>query len=163
MKFNQTKITVNLITCLLGMLVLFAANTQAQSTGVTPCEAKITSLKQGDKVGPSATVRGTANVPLDGYLWLFARKTSMGNQWWPQAGGAVNPDDTTSEWEAEVFFGIPADIQSNFDVVAVVVNQQTDRDLTKWFSTAHQTRQPVRFPDAISGCPIVRVRVTKIE
>ena len=163
MKFNQTRITLNLMTCLLATFVLFAANTQAQSTSVTPCEAKITSLKPGDKVGASATVRGTSNIPVDGYLWIFARKTSMGNQWWPQAGGAVKPEDPASEWEAEVFFGIPADIQSNFDVVAVVVNQQTDKDLTKWFSTAPAARQPVRFPDAISGCPIVRVRVTKIE
>ena len=162
MKSNQTRITVNFITCLLVTLVLFAPNTQAQNTSASPCEAQITSLKQGDKVGPSATVRGSANIPVDGYLWLFARKTSMGNQWWPQAGGAIKPEGPNNEWEAEVFFGIPADIQSNFDVVAVVVNQQTDKGLTKWFSTAHQTRQPVRFPDAISGCPIARVRVTKI-
>jgi hypothetical protein len=162
MKSTQIKTTGTLITFLLATLVLFAANAQAQNNPVTPCVVKIISHKEGDKVGENGTVRGTASVPLDGYLWIMARKSSIGNQWWPQAGGAVKPDDTTGEWEAEVFFGEPRDVESNFDVVAVVVNQQTNKDLAKWFSSEQPNRnRPVRFPDSISGCPIVRVRVTK--
>jgi hypothetical protein len=164
MKSTQIKTTGTLNTFLLATLVLFAANAQAQNNSVAaPCVTKITSHKDGDKVGDSATVRGEADVPVEGYLWLVARKSSMGNQWWPQGGGPVKPNETTRKWEAEVFFGEPRDVESNFDVVAVVVSQQTNKDLAKWFSTAQQNNRypPVRFPDSISGCPIVHVRVTK--
>ena len=162
MKSTQIQTTGTLITFLLATLVLFAVNVQAQNTSPTTCVVKITSHKEGDKVGASAPVRGTATIPLDGYLWIVARKSSMNNQWWPQAGGAIKPDDTTGEWEAEVFFGQPRDVESNFDVVAVVVNLQTNKDLAKWASTAEQNGYPpVRFPNAISGCPIVQVRVMK--
>ena len=164
MKSIKTNVVEKFITSLVAAFVLFTANAQAQSVSATPCEVKITSIKEGEHVGPSATIGGTATLPLEGYLWLFARKTSMGNQWWPQAGGAIVPDGKTSAWKAEVFFGVPSDIGSNFDVSAVVVNQQTDKDLTQWFSTAQQRGYPpVRFPDSISSCRIVSVTVTKAK
>ena len=143
-------------------LFLFAATAQAQTVSATACTVNITSIKEGDQVGASATIKGTATHPVDGYLWIMARKTSMGNQWWPQAGGAVETGQRNGDWEAEVFFGRSSDVGSNFDVAAVVVNRQTSTELTKWFSTAKELDYPpIRFPDAISGCPVVLVRVTK--
>jgi hypothetical protein len=141
---------------------LFAVAAQGQTVPSTACTVTITSIKEGDQVGASATIKGTARHPVDGNLWILARKTSMGNQWWPQAGGAVEIGPRNGEWEAEVFFGRPSDIGSNFDVAAVVVNRQTSTELTKWFSTAKELDYPpIRFPDSLSGCPVVRVRVTK--
>ena len=135
----------------------------AQSVGAPSgaCSAEISSLSDGDKVGPSVTVRGVAALPADGYLWLLARKKSMGNQWWPQAGGAVETDDK-GRWEAEVFFGKPADVGSTFEVAAVVVNRQTDQRLINWFATAKELEYPpITFPNAVTGCRVVTVKVVK--
>jgi len=157
----------NLITAVT-LTILFAvstclspfANTHAGNTAAATCAVEITSLKAGDKVGQSVTVRGTATIPADGYLWIFARKSSLGNQWWPQAGGPV--EIANGEWEAEVFFGRAEDVGSNFDVAAVVVNAQTSAALTKWFATAKALDYPpVSFPDANSSCSIVKVKVIR--
>jgi len=136
------------------------ANTHAGITTVGPCSIEITSLKAGDKVGSSVTVRGKATIPPDGNLWLLARKSSMGNQLWPQAGGPV--EITSGEWEAEVYFGRAEDVGSNFDVAAVVVNAQTSAALTKWFATAKALDYPpVSFPDVNASCSIARVKVIR--
>jgi hypothetical protein len=136
------------------------ANAHEGNTAAGMCAVEIISLKPGDKVGQSVTVRGKATIPPDGYLWILAHKSSLGNQWWPQAGGPV--EITNGEWEAEVFFGRAEDVGSNFDVAAVVVNAQTSAALTKWFATAKALDYPpVSFPDATSSCSIVKVKVIR--
>jgi hypothetical protein len=124
------------------------------------CAVEITSLKPGDKVGPSVTVKGVGDIPANGYLWILARKKSLGNQWWPQAGGPVEIDEHHS-WEAEVFFGRPSDVGSIFEVAAVVVTRQTNEELVNWFATAKALDYPpVAFPNS-AGCQVVTVKVEK--
>lgn len=126
-----------------------------------PCSIEITSLKDGDKVGRSVTVRGKASIPANGNLWLLARKSSMANNWWPQAGPVEFPK---GEWEAEVFFGRPDDVGSNFDVAAVVVDSQTSAMFIKWFSNAQKLDfPPIPFPDTNSSCSVVTVKVVKVS
>jgi hypothetical protein len=144
-------------------LICWARPAEAQSSGASSgaCSVEISSLNEGDKVGPSVTVKGLATTPTDGYLWILARKKSMGNQWWPQAGGAVEIGEG-GRWEAEVFFGRPADVGSTFEVAAVVVNRQTDERLIKWVATAKELDYPpVAFPNSVSNCRVVTVKVVK--
>jgi hypothetical protein len=161
--------TRNLITALT-LTILFAASmcvsplpsARGQMASNGPCSIEIISLKEGDKVGRSVTVRGKATIPTDGYLWLLSKKSSLGNQWWPQPGGPI--ETRKGEWEAEVFFGRPEDIDSNFDVAAVVVSRQTSAELTKWFSTAQKLDYPpVAFPNTNSSCSVVTVKVVKVS
>lgn len=160
--------TKNFITAVT-FTILFAASmcfstlatAQSQMASTQPCSIEITSLKEGDKVGRSVTIRGKASIPASGSLWLLSRKRSMGNQWWPQAGPI---EITNGEWEAEVFFGRPDDIGSNFDVAAVVVNSQTSATFTKWFSTAKELDYPPEpFPNTNSSCSVVTVKVVKVS
>ena len=151
------------------LTILFAASTcvspfataRGQIASTQPCSIEITSLKDGDKVGRSVTVKGKASIPAAGNLWLLSRKRAMANQWWPQAGPV---EITNGEWEAEVFFGRPEDIGSNFDVAAVVVNSQTSATFIKWFSTAKELDYPpVPFPNTHSSCSVVTVKVVKVS
>lgn len=124
------------------------------------CAVEILSPKPGDKVGQSTTVKGTANISTDGFLWILARKKGMGNQWWPQAGGAVEIDESHL-WEAVVFLGRPEDIGSTFEVAAVVVSRQTNEELVNWFATAKALDYPPRpFPNSI-GCEVMTIKVEK--
>lgn len=160
--------TKNFIT-VVTLTILFAVSTclsplasvRGEIASNQGCSIEITSLKAGDKVGRSVTVRGKASLPAEGNLWLLSRKRSMGNQWWPQAGPV---EITDGEWEAEVFFGRPEDIGSNFDVAAVVVSSQTSATFIKWFSTAKALDYPpVPFPDSHSPCSVVTVKVVKVS
>jgi|ERR1043166_144093 hypothetical protein len=127
------------------------------------CSVKITSPEEGSKVGSSVRVRGTGIIPAGGYLWILVRKKSLGDQWWPQGGGAVEIDET-HRWEAEAFFGIPGDVGSTFEVAAVVVNRQTNEYLVKWFSTAKDLDYPpVSFPTPISFCSVISIKVVKTD
>ncbi|HEY3579783.1 MAG TPA: hypothetical protein VGK82_04540 [Pyrinomonadaceae bacterium] len=160
MKYNNIIAAMTLMAVLI-TFTCFSPLVRAQ-TGTAPqarCSVEINSLKDGDKVGESVTVRGNATIPADGNLWLLAHKSSMGNQWWPQAGPI---EIKNGEWQAEVFFGRSRDVGSNFEVAAVVVNHETNTALTKWFSTARTSDYPpVVFPDANSSCSVVKVTVVK--
>jgi hypothetical protein len=137
------------------------ANARPGITGDGACSIVITSLMAGDKVGASVTLKGKASIPPDGNLWILSHKSSIGNQWWPQAGPLEILD---GEWKTEVFFGRPADVGSDFDVAAVVVNAQTSGALVKWFATAKALDYPpVPFPDGNSSCPVVKVKVVKVD
>lgn len=139
-----------------------AQNTQAQiqAPSSNVCSVEISSPNPGDKVGPSTTVKGLAQIPADGYSWILSRKKSMGNQWWPQAGGPVEIDESR-HWEAEVFFGRPIDIGSTFEIAAVVVTRQTSQEMVNWFATAKALDYPpIPFPNS-SGCRVVIIKVEK--
>jgi len=105
------------------------------------------------------TVKGTAMIPAEGFLWVLAKKKGMGSQWWPQAGGPVEIE--SGHWEAVVYFGRPDDVGSTFEIATVVVNRQTNEDLVKWFATAKALDYPpIPFPNNV-GCPIETVKVEK--
>jgi hypothetical protein len=165
MKINSINI-VNLIV-LSVFLVVFTcltpiAKAQEGSVKKSNCSIEITSLKEGDKVGQSVTIRGKATIPAGGNFWILVRKRSMQNQWWPQAGPIEL--DRTGEWEAEAFFGRPEDVGSNFEVAAVVVSHETSATLIKWFSTAKaHDYPPMPFPDTNSACSIVTIKVMKVR
>jgi hypothetical protein len=163
MKSKTSSIALRVL-ILLAAFTSLSAISHAQGGGSkVPCAVEITSIKDGDKVGPSVTVRGKGKIPTDGNLWILVRKRAMGNQWWPQAGGPVEIDKN-EEWEAEVFFGRSEDVASNFDVVGIVVSHQTSAEFIKWFSTAKALDYPpVPFPDVNSFCQVVRIKVTRVR
>ena len=135
------------------------SSAQKQTPSVSDCSLKILLPQPGDKVGQSMTVKGTAKIPEDGFLWVLAKKKSMGDLWWPQPGGPIGIEN--GEWEAEVFFGRPSDVGSTFEIAAVVVTSQTNQALRKWFSTAQQLDYPpIQFPNSYQ-CPVVTVKVEK--
>jgi hypothetical protein len=81
------------------------------------------------------------------------------NGWWPQGGGPARVRD--ERWSVFVTYGIPEDVGRQFEVAAVVVNEQTNRDLQKWVEDTKPPYPPTKFPTPVKGCQPVTVIVKK--
>jgi hypothetical protein len=126
------------------------------------CSVKITSPENGSHVDSDGLVSGTVNLPANGYLWVFSHKVGF-NGWWPQGNGAAQI--IGNEWDVLVYFGVKGDY-GKFEVIALVVDSQTNQDLEKWVREAPNTTppyQPIALPTSIDGCAFGRVRVEKTK
>lgn len=126
------------------------------------CDVKINTPRPGDGVGSEGRVRGTATVPPGTFLWVLAHMKDLVAEWWPQGGrAAVIEGDKT--WVIVVGYGQPRDIGEDFEVAAVVVDANTNKDLQIWFAEAKKTKsyEPIPFPSSVGGCVPVKVTVKK--
>jgi hypothetical protein len=105
-------------------------------------------------------VEGTANIPTKGFLWVLAHKKGLAG-WWPQGGGPVT---TNGRWEVNVFYGQARDNGSSFEVVAVIVDNDTNNRLKRWVDEAPgKGYAPTLFPSSFSGCPKAQITVVKVS
>ena len=126
------------------------------------CDVKITSPVPGAQVSSQGRVRGTATIPAGTFLWVLAHLKDLVAEWWPQGGrpAVIEPDKT---WVIVAGYGQPIDIREDFEVSAVVVDANTNRDLQAWFTGAQRTNSypPIAFPTAVGGCVPVKITVKK--
>jgi hypothetical protein len=144
---------LNFITLL--AVVLITTTLSAQNCGV-----RINRPTEGTQVAGTALVSGTATIPPNGHLWILAHQVGI-NGYWPQGSGAAQINGRN--WEILVYFGIPGNL-GLFEVIAIVVDDQTHRNLNDWVQKAPNTSpayQPIPLPTALEGCAIVNLRVDK--
>jgi len=130
--------------------------------GAQDCEVNITSPAEGSQVSGSALISGTATLPPSGYLWILAHRVGF-NGFWPQGNGAAQLFG--NNWDVLVYFGQKGEY-GRYEIIALVVEEQTHQDLENWVRTAPNTDppyQPIPFPTAIDDCPIVRLRLDKTK
>ncbi|MGI8745226.1 MAG: hypothetical protein ACR2NN_22165 [Bryobacteraceae bacterium] len=116
--------------------------------------------KATETVGPTAVARGRAKVPLDGYLWLFARRADL-NGWWPQGSGPLTL--AGDQWEQTCKFGEDADDGQKFNIAAVITDDQGNRRVLRWFLECSRSKcwGPMPLPNALQGAMIATTEVTR--
>lgn len=125
------------------------------------CKLAIDKPGLGDRVGPAASSEGFAEIPVDGYLWIFAHLQDF-DGYWPQGNGPARIVD--QRWGVRIFYGKPVDIGSRFEVIAMVVDRHQNEELKKWVAEAVEAGYPpTALPDPMQGCPVARVIVEKIR
>lgn len=135
------------------LLLSFISFTYAQN-----CNVKITSPENGSHVDGNGLVSGTVDLPPNGYLWLFSHKLGF-NGWWPQGNGPAQI--MGNQWDVLVYYGVKNDF-GRFEVIAMVVDEQTHEDLKKWVTEAPgKDYPPISLPTTIDGCNFARIRVEK--
>ena len=135
-----------------------AAPLLSVESGSPKCEVRITEPKDGQEVGGSITVRGTATISPGLRLWIFARRVSpyrTVNKWWPQGEATVDP--ATGKWEMPgATIGNEKDVNFEFDVTAAAFNQAQHNTLLNVFE-----KPPAVMPPAV--CIAARVTVNKTQ
>jgi len=126
----------------------------------TACTGSIDQPAQGENVGPDGDVAGHAAIPPGTFAWILAHKKSI-NGYWPQANGAVQIESDGS-FRAFVTYGKDGE-KGPFEVILAIVDEPVNRTLERWVDRASETGRypPISFPNVHTGCPIVRVIVTR--
>jgi hypothetical protein len=106
-----------LILALLAVLLLSVAPVRAGESA-PGCSVKITHPLPGQQVSGRLKVEGTATIPSNHHLWIFARHESFrtSNEWWTQGEASLHGNS----WKLDATIGEPRDIGSDFDVTAAV-------------------------------------------
>lgn len=134
-------------------MVFAAGSTLGGSSAYAACQIQIE--HPGDKadVGQTAQVSGKVEKPAGTFLWLLAHRKGIA-PWWPQGGGPTIPDPQTGAWSTTVFFGVPRDVNSEFEVVAIVVDKPGNDILVKWAADAEKTQiyVPISMPNPVADC-----------
>lgn len=97
-------------------------------SGLTPVMAQTSTVvitdpaRDGIEVRKGLTVRGTASIPSRYHLWILARRSDFEGVWWPQGEARIDP--ITKEWKASTTFGEAQDVGSDFEIAAIVVDEQ---------------------------------------
>jgi len=153
-------------TLLLGLscltLLFMAMAPHGAGSGPAPaCLIKLAEPHDGQQVGRSVTVKGTATLPAGGHLWVFARRENFQDQdvWWPQAEGRVDP--TTGEWKVSTSIGEPRDIGWSFDIAVAVFKEAENLELKNQVREAMKSGNwlPIEMPASI--CPPQFLKVKK--
>jgi hypothetical protein len=132
----------------------------AQTPGL--CSVAITSPQVGDRVGADGQVTGTATVPPGKFLWVFSHRKGL-QGWWPQGGGDASPE-ANGDWSVSINYGESKDIGRDFEIAAVIVDNQAQVKLQAWVEEANKTGRypPVTFPASAAKClPSAKVIVQK--
>ncbi len=114
----------------------------------------------GVQVRKSYRVKGTAFIPSGTHLWVLARCADFRPDfWWPQGEGTINLEN--KKWDVSVTFGEKEDIGKEFDIVAIVVSEETNAVLHAVYHrnvTVYPHGAPIPMPesDAPSVLRIVR-------
>ena len=126
------------------------------------CKVEITIPAEGSQVAGNALISGIATLPSTGHLWIVSHKVGF-NGFWPQGNGAAQI--IGKDWDVLVYFGQNGDY-GKFEIIALVVDDQTHQDLENWVRNAPNTNptyQPIPLPTVIDGCPIAKLRVNKTK
>jgi hypothetical protein len=149
------------LTGILLMLMFCTTSVYGQGQGV--CQVDFTSPGVTNmRLGASLPVTGTATIPAGQHLWLLVHRTrGYSTVWWPQGEAEIDP--VTHRWELLVSFGGSQDIGYEFEIAAIVVNQQESARLTAYYQNAMTTGQwrPMTLPATV--CPPRIVQVTKVS
>jgi hypothetical protein len=150
------------LTQLMAGAILVGVGLDPQNTAPsTNCEVQVTTPKPGDKVGKEGWVRGTATLPPGTFLWVLDHMKDLDAEWWPQGGRpAVVKSDR--RWAIRAGYGRQQDIGEDFEIAAIVVDQNTNNNLLNWFKTAKaQDYPPLTFPSVVDGCKPFTITVNK--
>jgi hypothetical protein len=122
------------------------------------CNIEITSPRNGSGVISNGLVSGTVNLPINGHLWILSHKVGF-TGWWPQGNGEAQV--LGNAWDVLVYYGVKDDF-GQFETIAIIVDEQTHRNLETWVKTAPEKNYPpIALPTTIDGCALARVRVEK--
>jgi hypothetical protein len=148
------------LSCLSFFLTAMAA--YGAASGATPtCLIKLAEPRNGQQVGRSVTVKGTATIPAGDHLWVFARRENFQDQdvWWPQAEGRIDPG--TGEWKVSTSIGEPHDIGWTFDIAVAVFKEDENLALKNQVREAMKTGNwlPIEMPASV--CPPQFLKVKK--
>ncbi len=105
--------------------------------------------KAGHHVAAYGEVTGTADVPIDAYLWLLVHRKDVSG-WWPQGGGPVPVYN--GAWKIEVKYGDSRDAGRPFDIAAAVVPFAVHEHWLRWAEGVSKTGEypPVQLPSGTS-------------
>ncbi|TMQ02226.1 MAG: hypothetical protein E6J91_53100 [Deltaproteobacteria bacterium] len=159
MKFFALTISIFTIA---GVCFLCGAGVDAARAETAACKISFTSPAQNAEVGSSGAVTGTADGLGKGHhLWLLAHPKRLAKEWWPQGGDETTVED--QKWDVLVYYGSKDDINKLFEVVAVVVDDGVNKELTDWFERSKATNdyRPIRFPRIVKECESPRLVVKK--
>ncbi|HKH47673.1 MAG TPA: hypothetical protein VKM72_23700 [Thermoanaerobaculia bacterium] len=136
------------------LLLAISAPVCAQSSG-TPCVVQVIKPNPGQEAGSHVDVEGTAELPPDHHVWVFARHESFrgSDEWWPQNEGRVSPEN--GKWNVRAVLGGPQDVGDDFDVAVAVFTPGQHRQLRDFLRKGRETGNypPIEMPDA--ACPPV--------
>jgi hypothetical protein len=129
----------------------------AQNTNIDKISVKIKSPAHKSRAGQKVSVKGIAYMPGGLHLWVIARHKDFKPLWWPQREAEVDP--TTGEWDSLAFLGGPQDIGSEFDIGAIVVNEESHAKLRDYWLKAMRNGdwQPIEIPETIIAPELIRV------
>jgi len=152
----MTNVLRNLLLAIVVVTCLNLTTTQGQSA----CRVSITSPLKGNNVGARGMVTGRAELLPGTYLFILAHAVGI-RGYWAQGNGAAEID-ADDHFELLSFYGAKEDVGLDFEVLAVVVNEETRTKLDKWFDEGAKSGfQPIPLPNVVPGCSPVRVVVRK--
>ena len=104
------------------------------------------------------TIAGTAATPIEGHLWILAHIEGF-DEWWLQGNGERKI--IANKWNCLVFLG-QADETGNFEIAAIVVNDQVNQALKNKVARAKDEGYPsIPMPDVLEGCEIKIIKIEK--
>jgi hypothetical protein len=141
-----------------------------EQTPSTPCEVTISAPTGEEPVGAQGDVVGTAKIPKNSFLWLFARRDDQPRNFlWPQQGiaaGDLAPSAAGApRYAGSVHYGERPDTDKLFRVILVVVDPLENQKLEKWREEAPENNYKpwIGLPRSVEGCTPVQVVVKKVE
>jgi hypothetical protein len=142
-------------------VIFLFSSIAAAAQGNVPCSVSISDPRPGAQVhAPDILVHGESTKPAEGHLWVLAHRRGL-KGWWPQGGGETDVAD--GQWEVLVTLGKPSELGS-FEIVAVVVNKQSNEELNRWVEEAPKLGYPpTGFPTPVEGCAFKKVAVDKVS
>jgi hypothetical protein len=156
----MTTVTRRILAIVFAILTTNATGRPAIALLADSCGVTITSPQPGEMVGRQRLVSGNATVPASGHLWLFAHIRGLAG-WWPQGGGEAELDG--DRWDVTTLFGQEPDIGAQFEVIGLIVDDDTHQELEKYVERASKTNYwpPRKLPNVVQGCSVAKVTVTK--
>jgi DNA-binding winged helix-turn-helix (wHTH) protein len=99
-------------------------------------------------------ISATGTVPDGGHVWFFIKLEGSRYGWFPQLASRVH-----NGWEGDAFFGASGE-KGKFEVIAVVVDAQTNSEMKKWYAEQHDEGLK-DIPATSFGCRSESLVVTK--
>ena len=131
----------------------------AQPRAVQGYYLRIVSPTDGATVADGGSIKGTANLPPDSFLWVFVGGSGSVGRWRPQGNGVVDVKGDLS-WEVPALYGKAGDTGS-FEIAAIVVDQKTNTHLQKSYAKAEIAGKSIALPQPIDDRLIKRIAVRK--
>lgn len=120
---------------------------------------EIASPTPGANVQDGGSIKGTAHLPSDSFLWVFVGPSGSQPQWRPQGNGVIDVKGDLS-WEVPALYGKAGDT-GNFEIAAIVVDQKTNAHLQKSYAKAEIAGKSISLPHPLDNSLIKRLTVEK--
>jgi hypothetical protein len=157
------KKTLTVIRIVLGcsLATLSSSRNFVQAQRPNPqCYVSINKPQPGDRLTVRAEVTGTARRLQETYLWILAHPMGVA-LWWPQGSGPTPV--MKDHWTTFVFIGSERDVGRDFEIAAILVDQDENSRLRQWVDDAERSGQysGIRFPRVVAACSSATVRVRR--